>query len=77
MRIPDGFLICEYSTICSGATRSEQVIRPFYEEDYVDELIDDAQQICGDGWEVYTIIVWVDPSEVTFVGYLDSPTVAG
>ena len=75
MRIPDGFLICEYSDLTDCEGRSEQVIRPFYEEDYVDELIDDAQQICAPGWEVYTAIVWVDPSEVTFVGYLDSPAV--
>ena len=77
MRIPDGFLICEYSDLTDCEGRHEQVIRPFYPEDYVDELIDDAQQDLADGWEVYTIIVWVDPSEVTSVGYLDSPTVGG
>ena len=48
MRIPDGFLICEYSTVDSGATRTEEVIRPFYEEDYVDELIDDERLACGE-----------------------------
>jgi len=71
MRIPDGFLICEYSDLTDCEGRSERVFEPFYPEDYVDELIDDARRACGSGWEVYIAIVWVDPSEVTFVGYLD------
>ena len=77
MRIPDGFLICEYNDLTDCEGRSERVFQPFYEEDYVDELIDDAQQICAPGWEVFVAIVWTAPPEVTFVGHLDSPAVAG
>jgi len=77
MRLPIGFLVCEYNDLldCEQANQYSRCI-PIWEDDYVDALLDDIRQECDVTWEVYATIVWLEPAEVVYVGYLDKPSVA-
>ena len=73
MRLPIGFLICEWNDLLHcEQNNTDTEVHPIYEDDYVDAMLDHIAQHERDAtWEVYATIVWVDTSEVAHVGYLD------
>jgi len=75
---PIGFLICEWNDLlCCEQNNTDTKVHPIYQDDYVDAVLDHIAQNERDAtWEVFATIVWLEPAEIVYVGYLDKPSVA-